>query len=129
MPVSQSLRSAWAWVNQKTVAPWVLIVLTAVYGFARWEATVNAQSAQVIELKSDTAQSIQQVRAELQRSYEDLHHELIERLDDIKQNQHVIDQKLDTAKHDIDHVKDSVRDLSSDLSIVCDKVSGRCRHR
>ena len=110
--VTGSLRRLWAWINHKSIAPWVLVILGAVYGFAKWETTLSAQSAQVQELKQDTTKSIDDVKAQVQRDHDDLHQDLIERLDDLKDAQKAMDHKIDDVRRDMDSVKDRVRDLS-----------------
>jgi len=120
------LRTLWAWVNQRTVAPWVIIAFTTVYGFARWEATVSAQAVKVAEIEVTTEKRLAELREQVVRDQAQLRTDLIDRLDDIKKQQSKIDDKLDENRKDLDKLKEHVRGVSSDMYVVCIRVSGHC---
>lgn len=129
MTVSESFKKFWSFVNQSTISPWVIAVLTAVGTFAYMEASVGAQGAQVEALRETVEIRTSEVKSDYHRDVDRLEKVLVERLDDIKTSQRTIEVRLDDVHKELDTLKDRQREIGSDLSIVCDKVLGRCRTR
>lgn len=117
---TSSFRAFWAYINRKTIAPWVVFIASSVWFFSHQETVVSAQSAQIQEIKQDTAAKISDLSNTIYRDHEDLHKDLIERLEDIKQSNRNIDGKLESARSDQDHLK-------SNIVILCTKLNAPCR--
>ena len=124
-----SLRKLWVKVSKHSIAPWVVLILTGVYTFGRWEADVSAQSRRIEELHENSRRELSELKSNVEQETAAMHRVVIDRLDDIKEGQRDLGRKLDDAQKDLDRVKDRVREVSSDLAIVCSRVEGSCRQR
>lgn len=96
------MKSFLEWVNQKHIAPWVALIFAVVLAYARLEATSQAQITRITELKQEVTDKDEKTHDELEKS-------------------------MERVEFQVDAIKDSVRDLSADLAIVCDRVQGNCR--
>jgi hypothetical protein len=70
--VESEVRDFLEWLNNRMVAPWVIAIATAIYGFAKWETTVKAQGEHIKTIEESTEQKFHAMENSVLRAIERL---------------------------------------------------------